>query len=105
MGYWGENRFREMAPLYTGGAQGLLLTFDLNRPASLEEVPEWLEILDSEVPSILVGLKSDLRQRTCQEDIDSFLQDYEVDHFVATSALTGTNVEDPFTLIAQEVIK
>ncbi|MFX0115796.1 MAG: Rab family GTPase [Candidatus Hodarchaeota archaeon] len=105
----GEERFRNVLPLYVGGTQGLLLSFDLNRAETLRALPQWLEVIhphiESSVPIILVGMKSDLESKTSQQEINEFLRDHNIEHFIATSSLTGHNVEEAFTLVAREVLK
>ena len=105
----GEERFRNVLPLYVGGTQGLLLSFDLSRPETLNELPQWLDViqphLDSSVPIILVGMKKDLAKIPSQEKVNEFIQEYNIDHFIGTSSLSGENVEETFILVAKEVLK
>jgi small GTP-binding protein len=105
----GEERFRNVLPLYVGGTQGLLLSFDLSRPETLRALPQWLDVIrphiESSVPVILVGMKSDLERKTTQEEIDQFLNEYNIPHFISTSSLNGQNVEETFVSVAQKVLK
>jgi small GTP-binding protein len=105
----GEERFKNVLPLYVGGTQGLLLAFDLSRPETMEALPQWLDVIqphiESTVPVILVGMKSDLEYEMSQEKINEFLNEHNIKHFIATSSLTGDKVEETFALVAREVLK
>ncbi|MFQ5976934.1 MAG: Rab family GTPase [Candidatus Heimdallarchaeota archaeon] len=105
----GEERFKNVLPLYVGGTQGLLLAFDLSRPETMEALPQWLDVIhphiESTVPIILVGMKSDLEYEMSQEKINEFLKEHNIKHFIATSSLTGDKVEETFALVAREVLK
>ena len=105
----GEARFKNVLPMYIGGTRGLLLSFDLSEPETLGELPQWLEVIrpciDDSVPIVLIGMKSDLEQKTSQEEIDHFLKKEGIEHFMACSSLTGTNVEETFVLITHAVVR
>ncbi|MHA2271028.1 MAG: Rab family GTPase [Candidatus Hodarchaeales archaeon] len=105
----GEDRFRSVLPMYVAGTRGLLLAFDLTMLETLNELPRWLGVvrpqIDDSVPILLVGMKSDLEQKISREDIDSFLKKRNIDHFIATSALDGSNVDACFALITEEILK
>ncbi|MFW9915177.1 MAG: Rab family GTPase [Candidatus Thorarchaeota archaeon] len=105
----GEDRFRSVLPMYVAGTRGLLLAFDLTTPETLKELPLWLDVvrpqIDDSVPILLVGMKSDLEQTVSREDIDDFLKDRNIEHFIATSALDGSNVEACFALITEEILR
>jgi len=105
--FGGEEQFRHLLPLYIVGTQGFLLAFDLSMPKTLQELPQWFEVIqhciDDSVPIVLVGMKNDLKQRVSQEEINIFLKQHSIEYFIATSSLTGSNVEEPFLLITREV--
>lgn len=105
----GEERFKNVLPLYVGGTQGILLCFDLSRPKTIEALPHWLEVIrphiERAVPVILVGMKSDLEYKMSQEKITEFIKEHNIDRFIATSSLTGDKVEETFALVAREVLK
>ncbi len=105
----GEERFKNVLPLYVGGTQGLLLAFDLTRPETLKALPTWLEVIrphiDPSVPIILIGMKNDLEQQVTKSEIDELVQTEKCDFFKPTSSLTGFNVEEIFNLITKEILE
>ncbi|MFQ5979526.1 MAG: Rab family GTPase [Candidatus Heimdallarchaeota archaeon] len=105
----GEDRFRNVLPMYVAGTRGLLLAFDLTRPETLRELPIWLNTvrpqIDESIPIVLVGMKSDLKAIVSEDEIQSFLKECDVNLFITVSSLNGDNVEDCFTLITEEVLK
>lgn len=105
----GEDRFRNVLPMYVAGTRGLLLAFDLIRPETLREIPLWLNIVRAQIsesiPIVLVGMKSDLKAIVSEEEIQNFLKECDIDHFIAVSSLNGVNVDKCFTLITEEVLK
>lgn len=106
-------RFRQT---YYLGAQAAFIVFDLTNKKTYEDVKVWYDELEKfisgrEIPMIIIGNKSDLineREVTYQDGVNlanelSKISNINVS-YIETSALTGSNVEDAFTLIAYHYI-
>jgi len=106
-------RFRQT---YYLGAQAAFITFDLTKKESFDNIAKWYNELEKfidqrKIPLIIIGNKTDLRdQRTVayQDGVDlvsELSKNINIKaSYIETSALTGENVEDAFTLIAYHYI-
>ncbi|MFO7797058.1 MAG: GTP-binding protein, partial [Promethearchaeia archaeon] len=101
----GQERFSSIRPMYYRGALGALLIFDLTSISSFEHLPQWIEEVranvQTDIPLLLVGNKSDLlNQRAISlEEINDFTRDFNL-YYMETSAKTGDNVGDCFSVLA-----
>jgi len=101
--FGGQERFKALIPKFLGGANGVLLVFDLTSKNSFEQLGFWYDqILEHanglNLPKLLVGSKSDLISSTAidnlvlEEEILNFIQEKNMDGFFKTSALQNQNV-------------
>jgi small GTP-binding protein len=101
--FGGQERFKALLPKFLGGANGVLLVFDLTSKKSFEQLNFWYDQVLAHanglnLPKILVGSKSDLISSTPidnlvpEEEIRNFIQEKKIDMFVKTSALENQNV-------------
>ncbi|MFX0041313.1 MAG: Rab family GTPase [Candidatus Hodarchaeota archaeon] len=101
--FGGQERFKPLIPKFIEGANGALLVFDLINYSSFEQLDFWYDNLikyavDSQIPIILVGSKSDLLDKTANTAIipDDIILEYvdekHLDGFYKTSALENYNV-------------
>jgi small GTP-binding protein len=101
--FGGQERFKALIPKFLGGANGILLVFDLTSNNSFEQLEFWynqvLEHADGiNLPKLLVGSKSDLVSSTIienlvpEEEISNFIREKKMDGFYKTSALQNQNV-------------
>ncbi|MFX1490166.1 MAG: Rab family GTPase [Promethearchaeota archaeon] len=106
-------RFRQT---YYLGAQAAFIVFDLTNKKTFENIHKWYDELENfidqrKIPMIIIGNKSDLKDKRevgYQDGVDivtefSKKSDNKIS-YIETSALTGENVEDAFTLIAYHYI-
>ncbi len=117
----GDQRYNTIRPGYYQGANGCLAVYDLTRPDTFHGLKEWLKefrtyITDNWVPLVLVGNKLDLvgsfeNSEISQEDVNE-LKEYIMNelgfftvHHILTSAITGTNVQKSFELLANAMLK
>jgi small GTP-binding protein len=108
--------FRRFRQTYYLGAQAAFIVFSLTDRESFNQVLSWYEELENHInqrdlPMIIVGNKSDLKdQRVVAyeegvELVNSLSQKTKSKiSYIETSALSGENVEDAFTLIAYHYI-
>lgn len=118
----GQSRFKEIVSGYFANANGALVVYDLTRMDTFEKVKYWLDHLFSitgPIPFCILGNKLDIVPTTqIFEDLvseaDSTIKKlnqvikdeygFEIHHFL-TSAFTGENVENAFSLLTSNVIE
>ncbi len=108
--------FKRFRQTYYLGAQAAFIVFDLTNRESFENIKNWYEELENfiggkEIPIIIIGNKTDLKdqRRIEYQDgvnlVNSLSQKPNIKiSYIETSALSGENVEDAFTLIAYHYI-
>ena len=106
-------RFRQT---YYLGAQAAFIVFDLTKKESFDNIMKWYNELEKfidqrKIPLIIIGNKKDLTDQRAiayQDGVDivsNFSKNVKIKaSYIETSALTGENVEDAFTLIAYHYI-
>ncbi|MHA2253454.1 MAG: GTP-binding protein [Candidatus Kariarchaeaceae archaeon] len=115
----GQQRFESIRSRFFQGSMGGLCIFDITREDSFKNIPRWIEELwkhngKGVVPIVLIGNKSDLRDRSsvsekrakeyCQEMTKRTSQ-YGFDVvYIETSAKTGLNIEQAFESMGRKII-
>ncbi|NVM37366.1 MAG: GTP-binding protein [Candidatus Lokiarchaeota archaeon] len=111
-----QKYFKRFRQTYYLGTQAAFIVFDLTNRESFENVKEWYGELENfiegrEIPIIIIGNKTDLEdQRVIQYQdgvnlVNELSQKPNIKiSYIETSALSGVNVEDAFTLIAYHYI-
>ncbi|MHA1872302.1 MAG: GTP-binding protein [Promethearchaeota archaeon] len=99
----GQERFEFFKHDYLKGANCVILVFDLARPDSFKKLDYYLkEIreLNAAIPIIVVGNKKDLEEEIGQivsdDEINSWMADNNLKHFIKTSAKFNINIEHLF---------
>ena len=113
----GQPVYQSVRASYYGGAEGIILVFDITSRETFGNISKWLnEVvnnLDYLIPLILVGNKNDLRSENYSDHISyeegkryahelSKWSGFEVG-YVETSALTGMNIENIFDYLKIEI--
>ncbi len=106
--------FKRFRKTYYIGAQAAFIVFDLTNRESYEQTTKWFEELNEfigspDLPIVIVGNKSDLERKVEYQEgvtLASELSSRGVTNisYIETSALTGANVEDAFSLISYHYI-
>ncbi|MFX0114733.1 MAG: GTP-binding protein [Candidatus Hodarchaeota archaeon] len=116
----GQPHFSSIRPIYNRGSLGALVVFDISVPESFQNVLRWIEELWKSngkglVPIILLGNKLDLRGKlhgTVTFDQAKMLAERLSENteregfavpYLETSAKTGANVQQAFTLLGQQI--
>ena len=105
--FGGQERFIPLLPRFIEGANGALLVFDLVNTFTFSQLDFWYKQLieytiNSDIPIILVGSKSDLLEKTTTSEIvdDKLIQEFvsekQLDGFYRTSSLENYNVLEVF---------
>lgn len=105
----GQERFAVITANYYRGAQGALIVYDISERQSFEQAISWFErarqLGGENLIAVLIGNKNDLPEESRQvrvsegEELASRLGI----SFIETSALTGTNIESVFVLMASAI--
>jgi len=117
--FGGQDRFKSLIPKFLKGADGALLLFDSVSYSSFDKLHYWseqIEIqvedeLNSSIPKILVGCKSDLLKTTSESEIvnkaiiDDFMYEKSIDAFHYTSALDNVNILKVFNQITHLIFR
>jgi len=118
----GQDRFNCVREAYYNGCVGALLVYDVTRPESFYNMPKWINELWTNnkrglVPIVVVANKIDLRNggtATISRDQGwSFTKNLSKVtesegfhcHFIETSAKTGVNISQAFSLLGINVLK
>ncbi|MFO8020753.1 MAG: GTP-binding protein [Promethearchaeia archaeon] len=112
-----QKYFKRFRKTYYNGAQAAFIVFDLTNRKTFENIEVWFKELidfigDQDLPVVIVGNKKDLKDQRdieYQEGVEyvnelSNNDDLSKISYIETSALTGENVEDAFSLIAYHFI-
>uniref|UniRef100_A0AAR2ITD5 EF-hand domain-containing protein n=1 Tax=Pygocentrus nattereri TaxID=42514 RepID=A0AAR2ITD5_PYGNA len=109
----GQERFRSIAKSYFRRADGVLLLYDVTCEKSFLNVREWVDIIEDvsqdDVPIMLVGNKTDLRQQALQDGVTCIPTSYGEklamtysSLFCETSAKDGSNIIEAVLHLASE---
>jgi small GTP-binding protein len=103
----GEERYHAMAPIYSQGAVGAFLVFDLTSKVTMEHLTKWQKCLESCDPHVcvtIVGNKSDCDNRELTfGDGEAFAQSLGYE-YAEVSAKTGAGVEDAFMNLTEKAV-
>ena len=107
----GVQRFDFLRPEFYVGLNCLILACDLTRYLTIEDLDSFLvearELGINPEQILLVGCKSDLREKRCIEpsDLHSLRETFGLEAVIETSGRSGTNIEIVFQLAAAVALK
>jgi small GTP-binding protein len=103
----GQQRFDFIRGSYYRGSKGALLVFDTTRKSTWLELPKWIketeDALGERIPIILLANKVDLVEHRVitREMGEQFVREHNLTGYLETSALSGENVEEAFSILAR----
>lgn len=105
----GQQEFEFLQSTYYKGAQGGVLVADITRKETLDNIKTWLKgfkRVTGNVPIILVANKKDLLESSAfsEKYLEKFARSINAP-YIMTSAKTGENVVECFTIIAKEIVR
>ncbi|MHA2252732.1 MAG: Rab family GTPase [Candidatus Kariarchaeaceae archaeon] len=116
--FGGQPGYKTFRKRYLHGVEAALLVYDLTQADSFIELSGWIEEIwtdevNMNIPIILLGNKSDLEGWNVTEDqVSEFVNELKEKNkeckFIKTfltSAKTGDNVNEAFTLVAQQLFE
>jgi small GTP-binding protein len=118
----GQNRFNGVREAYYFGCVGALLVYDITRPESFYNMPKWINELwtnnkRGRCPIVVVANKIDLcnggnpavlrnKGQSFANNLNSLTEpDGFHCHFIETSARTGVNINQAFSLLGVNILK
>jgi len=101
--------FRRVRSAYYTGAHACFIIYDITRPESFNHVQKWYDEMTEFVgtlPICLIGNKLDLEseRKVTVEEALKMAEKIEAS-FLETSAKTGSNVDDAFSLMAYKLVQ
>lgn len=105
-----EERFRFLLPTYCLGANAAFLLYDITRPPTLDNIPEWVSIIKKQagpIPIILIGSKLDLAEnhrRVSQDYGIQIAERHGFSGFAEVSSKTGQNINQMFEVMTEVVL-
>ena len=108
--FGGEEKYRALFPSYVNGAAGALILYDITRKETLDDVKNWIKIIDDNmegVVKIIIGTKMDLEdQRQISKAVASKASQALKCCIapIETSSKTGDNVEEAFLNVARKIM-
>lgn len=106
----GQERFRSIARIYYKDSVGCLAVFDVTSKKSVENLHYWIKNYEDSINCkytiILVGNKADVPEskwEVSKNDILDLKKQYNCECFL-TSARIGTNINEMFTKLAEQII-
>jgi len=104
----GQTHYDKIRGIYYRDAKGALLCFDVNNPVSFQNLDKWREELEENlgnVPTILVGNKSDLEAKVSRAEAEAYAKKHNFIGYVEWSAKSGEHIDKIFEALAIAMYK
>ncbi len=106
----GQRAFKRMRERFYEGTAGAVLVYDITRPPTFQNLPLWLNELNNitgSIPFAVVGNKLDLVEMISTEEAEEikWAEENKAVAFFRTSALSGKNVDEVFTILAIKTLE
>ncbi len=109
--FGGEEKYRLLFPAYVNGAAAALLLYDTTDKSSLDDLENWVRIIDDnskEVIKITIGTKTDLKNQREITKADAVKISTKFNCYgapIGTSSKTGENVKTAFQNVVEAIIE
>ena len=109
----GQERFKSLTPNYFKNAEGVILTYDITKTESFENLKYWMNSIETNlgdkkifIPIIIVGNKLDMEdmREIIKVNADNLSKEYNYKYF-ETSAKTGEGVDDAFRDLVNQILE
>ncbi|MFH4975063.1 hypothetical protein AB6A40_001772 [Gnathostoma spinigerum] len=110
----GQEKFRSITRSYYRNSVGVIIVYDITNRSTFEHVVDWLNEAEANVGGPhpeqcvfqIIGHKSDLdAERQVIYEEGEYFAKYHRTKFIETSAVTGENVLESFSMIAREITR
>ena len=99
----GSEKFRGLGDGYYVRSQGVIFFFDLTSLFTLTNLGKWVQDclrLNGNIPFVIVGTKSDMKEAVSDEDVKKVLGDYP---YIRTSSKTKENVKHAISVLLEQL--
>jgi Ras-related protein Rab-1A len=109
--FGGEEKYRVLFPAYVNGASAALLLYDTTNKSSLDDIKNWVKIIDEnnkDIIRIIIGTKIDLKEQREISKAEAIKNSELFNCYgepIGTSSKTGENVENAFTNVVMAIIE
>ena len=110
--FGGEERYRTLFPAYANGASAAFVLFDTTNKDTLEDVDNWIKIIDenayTNIVKQIIATKIDLKseREVSKKEATEFCKKYDwCKEITSTSSKTGENVEEAFLYVVKKIVK
>ncbi len=109
--FGGEEKYRILFPAYVNGATAALLLYDITRKSSLDDIGNWVKIIDEnskDIIKVIIGTKIDLKDQREISKTDAIKASKIFNCYgepIGTSSKTSENVENAFLNIVNAIIE
>ncbi len=108
--FGGQERFKFLLEKYCRGADGAIIMYDITNLESLDQLPDWTQIIREHagtIPILLVGNKFETgNPRTIsKEEAILTAKRYNLSGCVEISSRTGQNVEKTFEILTKILVE
>ncbi len=109
--FGGEEKYRILFPAYANGATAALLLYDTTNKSSLEDIKNWVKIIDKnskDIIKITIGTKIDLKENREISKAEAIKINEKFNCYgepIGTSSKTGENVEKAFLILVYAIIE
>jgi len=110
--FGGEEKYRTLFPSYANGAAAALILFDTTNKKSLNDIANWVKIIEENsnpnVVKLLIATKIDIKEKreVSKKKAMEYCNNYNwCKEIIKTSSKTGENVEETFLTIAKKLLK
>ena len=105
----GQERFHSISLNACKNAEGIIVTFDLTKPKTFQNITEWLNKINeniTNIPIIILGNKCDLEKEreVTKEEAENFAKNLNLPYF-ETSAKENINIKESIEAIANIAYK
>ncbi len=100
----GQENLANIPHYYLNGCNGYIYVVDLSRPSTYENLQSQVMLLNGILPGAEMVLAANKKDLLSPEELENVLQDFALTPDITTSAKTGENVEDLFSLLAKKLV-
>jgi len=109
--FGGEEKYRILFPAYVNGATAALLLYDTTDKSSLEDIKNWVKIIDEnskDIIKITIGTKIDLKENREISKAEAIKISETLNCYgepLGTSSKTGENIEKVFLYTVNAIVE
>ncbi|MHA2007935.1 MAG: Rab family GTPase [Promethearchaeota archaeon] len=109
--FGGEEKYRILFPAYVNGASAALLLYDTTNKTSIEDIDNWVQIIDDnskDIIKVTIATKIDLKDQREISRAEGIKFSKKFNCYgdpIGTSSKTGENVEKAFLFVVKAIME